>query len=204
MTIFRLTHLAGMALLAAVVATGTAKATTADPPPGRIDFDDIGSPTADGSTTGDLNMATTFMVSTMISGTSRSGIFIGFPVATPFPSFTFNSTINTSLAFGDPLFGNFTSTSISEVTNVPSVIGFDVKGDWMPGSFFPSLMGQTLDALFSVSFTQIPAHSGEISDSASFSTVVPEPPSIVLVLTGLAAGVGIYGLRRGRRYFVTA
>ena len=198
MTIFRLPHLAGMAVLAIVVASGTAKATKADPPLGRINFTDIGSPTADGSIAGNLNTATTFMVSAMISATSRSGIFVGFPPATAFPSFTFNSTMNTSLAFGDPLFGHFTSTSITEVSNVPSVIGFDAKGDWMPGSFFPSLMGHTLDAVFSISFTQIPAHSGDIADSSSFSTVVPEPPSIVLVLTGLAAGLGIYRLRRRR------
>ena len=208
MAIFRLTHLAGMALLAVVVAAGTARATKADPSVtnGLQNFGDLGEPLADGSPTGNINTATTFTVAELTSAGGQLGIFLGLPRQI-FNPFTFNPGIPTSFDFGNGVFGHFASTSITETVNVAGAVAFDVTGEWTPGSFFHAGL-KPFGTLFTISFTQTPAHTGIISNSATLSvpvtTIIPEPSSIVLVLTGLAAAVGIYGLRRRRRYLVTA
>jgi hypothetical protein len=60
-----------------------------------------------------------------------------------------------------------------------------------------------LDAELRMSFTQTPAHTGAISASGTFAVpvpaTVPEPSSIVLVLTGLAAVVTDRLRRRRQR-----
>jgi hypothetical protein len=208
MSTFRLTHLAGVALLAVVVAAGTAKATKADPSMsiGAQSFGDLGSPTAN---TGNINTAMTFTADKLMTGGNQQGVFIGM-LPQMFPAFTFNPTIPHSLAFGNSVFGHFTSTSITEVENTVGATGgtvaFDVNGNWTPGSFF-SVGHGPFAALLTMGLTQTPAGTGVISLSATFSstnTVIPEPPSFVLVLTGLLVGLGIYGLRRGRRFLVSA
>ena len=163
-------------------------------------FVDINAPTADGSSTGNLNTSTIFKIGQLISTTSQTGIFVGMPTQF-FPSFTFNVTIPNSLTFGNSAFGTFSSTAITVVTNVPGFLNISALGLWTPGTFFGSLTGPLLSSL-TFTFTQDPAHTGAIGASATFattSTVIPEPPSIVMGLTGLAAGVGIYLLRQRRR-----
>ena len=163
-------------------------------------FVDIGSPTANGSPTGNINTATTFSIGTFVSTTSQTGVFTGMPTQF-FPSFSFNITNPTSLIFGNSVFGTFASTAITVVENVPGFLNISVLGNWTPGTF-GGVTGGPFGSILAFTFTQDPAHRGPISAAATFSilpAVIPEPPSIVMGLTGLAAGVLIYRLRRRRR-----
>jgi len=197
-----------MALLAAVVAAGTAKATTANPsvpPTGRQTFGDLGVNETNGSPSGNINAAATFTVGELVSTGNQLGVFVGMPRQF-FNPFTFNITDPTSLAFGNGIFGHYASTSITEIEIRPTAVAFDVVGEWTPGSFFHGVGHGPFEAAYTISFTQTVSH-GIISSSSSFATpttVIPEPPSFVLVLTGLAAAVVIYGFRRSRRQLVMA
>lgn len=203
MSTFRLTHLAGVALLAVVVAAGTANASVT----GMQAFSDIGQPLAGGSSTGDLNTAANFTVDELTSTRGQTGIFVGMPREMN-AAFTFSPSVASSMLIFNSVFGKFQSTSIKEIEDVSTSVAFDVIGNWTPGSFFHVGNGP-FQALFTISFTQTPGHTGLISDSATFSipvgvrSVVPEPSSGLLVLTGLLVGFGIYGFRRHRHPIVT-
>jgi hypothetical protein len=163
-------------------------------------FVDINSPTANGSPTGNLNTSTIFTIAQFVSTTSQTGIFAGMPRQF-FSPFTFDITNPASLTFGNSVFGTFASTAITVVTNIAGFLNISALGVWTPGTFGGVTGGPFLSTL-TFTFTQDPAHSGAIGASATFattSTVIPEPPSIVMGLTGLAAGVGIYLLRQRRR-----
>jgi hypothetical protein len=104
------------------------------------------------------------------------------------------------------LFGNFRLTSLTEPEN-NSAGGFAIllaSGVWLPGTYAldHGVPDKPFDAELRMSFTQTPAHTGAISASGTFAVpapaAVPEPSSIVLVLTGLAAGV-VTDWRRQRR-----
>lgn len=160
-------------------------------------FTDIGAPMANGSPTGNINTATTFTIGNFVSTASNTGIFAGMPTQF-FPSFTFNITSPTSLAFGNSVFGTFASTAITVVTNTPGFLNLSVTGEWTPGTF-GGVTGGPFASSLTFTFTQTPSHSGAIGASAVFETIVPEPPSVVMGLTGLAIGGVIYGFRRRRR-----
>lgn len=202
MSIFRLTQLAGVALLATLVAAGTAMAD----PVGAQSFVDLGNPTANGSPTGNINTATAFMIGDLTSTTDNEGVFFGMP-AQGFGSVSFNTTIPTSLDFGNSVFGHFASSSITEIANDPGAVAFFVVGQWTPGTF-GSVTGGPFSAEFTISLDQTPAHNGLIADSATFAlpatTPIPEPSSLLLGLTGLAALALIYGHRRRPRHLAMA
>jgi len=159
-------------------------------------FTDTGSPTANGSPTGNINTATTFTVGNFISTTSQTGIFAGMPLQF-FSSLSFNITNPSSLTFGNSFFGTFASTAITVVTNTPGFLNISAMGEWTPGTF-GGLSGGPFASTLTFVFTQNPSHNGAIGDSAVFQTVIPEPPSVVMGLTGLAMGGVIYLLRRRR------
>lgn len=195
---FRLTHLTGIAVLAAVVATaGTAKA---DPVViGLQSFVDFGVPTAD---TGNINTATMFTLGNLISTANNSGIFAGMPSQFLGPV-SFNISSPTSLTFGNSVFGTFTSTSIQVALNNAGFLNLDVTGTWTPGTF-GGVSGGPFQALLGLTFTQ-DTPGGIISDSASFAvfaqaTEVPEPSTLALGVTGLIAGLLMYRLRRRPRH----
>ncbi len=175
-------------------------------PVGTQAFADIGTPQAGGSATGDINTATSFMIGDLLSTTSNTGVFAGMSKQ-DFGAVSFNTTSQTSLSFGDSVFGTFTSTNIDEYTNRAGTVAFYVLGTWTPGSYNNNNTTYTsgpYDASFTISFTQTPAGAGgAISDSATFSVPpsgipgVPEPASIVMGLTGLVIGGLAY--RRHRR-----
>jgi hypothetical protein len=179
---------------------------------GTLAFTDTGT-TAAGtnaenlSPTGDINTATQFFVENLVSTTSNSGVFVGMPPQS-LGHFLFNLT-NPSIA-GFPAsetFGSFRIESLTEPTNNPDT-GFAVllaSGVWVPGTWSMDHFGvpdKPFDADLRMAFTQTPAHTGAISASGTFAVpapaAVPEPSSIVLVLTGLAAGV-VTDWRRRRR-----
>ena len=177
-------------------------AAQADPPPsGTQGFDALGTTTANGSPSGNINTATTFTLGDWVSTLVNTGIFAGMPMQS-FGNVPFNITIPTSLTFGNSVFGTFASTSIINEGGGPGFADFLVVGQWTPGSY-GGLMGQgPFTADLSIALTQSPAGTGSISASGSFvetpSSTIPEPSSIVLALMGLAAGIGSYRLRRNR------
>jgi hypothetical protein len=77
-------------------------------------FSDIGTPTADGSNTGNINTAMTFTIGDLVSTTSNTGVFAGMPTQN-FGTFTMvvPSPIIQVLVFFTDVFGTFTR-SLSE------------------------------------------------------------------------------------------
>jgi hypothetical protein len=172
-------------------------------PVGAQAFADIGSPTAGGSTTGNINTAVAFTIGNMISTSNSTGIFVGMPTQT-FGAVSFNTTMPTSLAFGNSVFGMFASTSFLEVNNTPGSIAIYVLGNWTPGTQ-GGQSGGPFASSFTITFNQTPPGAGgAISDSATFSVPpttppgVPEPASIVMGLTSLVLCGGVYGCRSRR------
>jgi len=162
---------------------------------------DIGTPTAN---TGDINTATAFTVGNLVTNTSNSGIFAGMPLQ-QFGSISFvlDVPIMPKIVFGNPFFGNFTSTSVTETVSDPA-LGFATLvavGLYSPGSYAAGMgvIGGPVDAALRIGFTQTPAHTGAISASGTLA-LVPEPSSIVMGFTGFIgfAGFMIYRLPRRR------
>jgi hypothetical protein len=157
-------------------------------------FADIGTPKANGSATGNINTATTFMIGDLISTTANTGSLSLLPTQIIGPV-TFDSTNPTSLSFNSAAFGTFTSTAITESVNTPGVVSFYVLGDWSPGTYGAIASGSYLSS-FTISFNQ--TSLGSISDSATFSvppaTTVPETSTLVMMLAGFAV-IGLIGGR---------
>lgn len=151
---------------------------------------------------GDVTTATVFHFAEFASTTNQTGIFAGMPIQMFGPT---NLLVkhSTGLDFGNSVFGNFTSTSITETTG-PNLANFIVDGMWTPGTFsgFSGLTG-SFDADMILSFTQVGGPRTAVSFSGTLAvsngpSVVPEPSSIVLVLTGLIAGVVMFRFRRSQ------
>jgi len=162
-----------------------------------VSFADTGTPTVN---TGDINTATTFNIADLISTTgSGTGFFAGLPSQNFGPvSYTLGSP--TSLSFSSTEFGSFTSTSITPFNN--SVAGSTsayILGNYTAGTYDSEASGP---ASFTISWTQTPAHTGGISDSATFAIPPATPPPPVpepstMVIAGLGAlGLIAYGIRR--------
>jgi hypothetical protein len=163
--------------------------------------------TADGSDTGNINIATVFVIDGWQSSTTNSGSLAGMPVQT-FGNITVNTNNPSSLTFNSPMFGTFTGTSITVALNVPMFLTLDVMGNWTPGTF-GGVTGGPFASELALSFTQIPAGAGIIGVTGDFSTpppgtVVPEPSAIFMVLPGLAAGFVSYRISRRRRGLVVS
>jgi hypothetical protein len=166
----------------------------------------VGSDPRNLSPTGDVNTATVFSVEDLVSTTSNSGALLGMPPVS-LGGFIFN--LNNPPIGGFPsnqLFGSFTLESLTEPVNNPDS-GFATllaTGVWVPGTWAidHGLSDKPYDAQLRISFTQTPSHTGAISASGTFAVpapaAVPEPSSIVLVLTGLAAVVTDWRRRRQR------
>jgi len=165
---------------------------------GTLGFADIGSPSAG---TGNINTATTFTLGDLTS-TTGTGDFTGLPTQ-DFGSISFDTAVGSSLSFTSSTFGTFTSTSITKISNAPGSVAFFILGTFASGSYagYPS-PGATADSSsFTLGFTQTPAGTGAISDSATFSdppaplTGTPEPATLGLFGSAFVA----LGLIRRRR-----
>jgi hypothetical protein len=173
----------------------------ADPiPVATQGFVDLGTTLANGSATGNINAATTFTIAAWISNNNNSGVLSGMPPQT-FVSFSFDITNPASLTFGNSVFGTFMATALTGYTNsLLGSVGTTWLGQWTPGTFAEGMgvTGGPFASDISLSYAQSPPGTGFISANAIFSTptVIPEPSSIVLALTALAAGLVSYRLRR--------
>ena len=161
-------------------------------------FADIGAPTVD---SGNINTGTSFTIGNLISTGANAGYFTGLSTQI-FGPVAFSPAVGSSLSFGNATFGSFLSTSITEQTNVAGERSFYVLGNYTAGTFDPALAPNPAPASMIVSFTQSPAGTGSISDSASLSIppeAVPEPSTILLAGVGLAGGLVVDQSRRHRR-----
>lgn len=161
MSLFRLTHFAGMAL-----------------------FSDLRVTRADGSPFGNINKATTFTIGEWVAKT-RSGVFAGMPTQF-FGSFSFNIAEPRSLTFGNSVFGFFVSTSITDLGGAPGTRFFSVLGEWTPGGF-GGVAGGPFACQMIFSFSQTPSNTGFICAGATFST--PPPATIPEVASWSLLGI---------------
>ena len=178
---------------ALMLAAGVANADST----GSQGFADIGAPSV--SPGRDINTATQFTIGSLLTNSSSTGVFAGMPTQS-FGSVSFDTTVGSSLSFGNSTFGNFASTSITQLSNSAGQVSYYILGNFTGGSYTGILRPNPAPASFTVSFTQTPANTGAISDSATLSippapSGVPEPSSIVLVGLGLAS-VGVVARRK--------
>jgi hypothetical protein len=164
---------------------------------GKQAFVDFGTPTTN---TGNINTATSFMIGNLVSTTNNTGVFAGI-ASQFFGPLSFNINSPTSFIFGNSLFGTFRSSSITVAVNTPGFLNLDISGAWTPGTF-SGLVGQgPFVSQFGLTFVQVPAGVGVISNSATLSvssTVIPEPSTYLMGLTGIASAGVLYRLRRRR------
>ena len=159
---------------------------------GTQGFADLGSPSAN---TGDVNTATVFTIGELVTSASQSGAFVGL-LPQDFGAVTFDTSVPTSLSFGNAIFGTFTSTSITKISNAAGTPSFFILGTYVSGTYAP---GATADSSsFTIGFTQTPAHTGSISDSASFADP-PAPPGVPEPATLCLFGSALIGLGFIRR-----
>jgi hypothetical protein len=100
------------------------------------------------------------------------------------------------------------STSIMQFDNTtPGSTSMYILGTYTGGTFDPGTSGA---ASFTISWTQTPAGSGGISDSATLSIPpapppgrIPEPATLVMGLTSVVGGI-FFHLRRRRSRKATA
>jgi hypothetical protein len=153
--------------------------------------------------TGDITTATVFDFAGFGTTSNQTSIFAGLPTQS-FGPVSLNISIGTGLDFGNSVFGDFMSSSITPIFVGLNTAAYTVDGTWAPGTFagFSGLTGGPFTADFTMSFTQVggPGTAPSFSSTLAVSEVsaVPEPSSIVMVLTGLIAGVAMFGLRRSR------
>ena len=162
---------------------------------GSQGFADIGAPSVD---SGNINTGTSFTIGNMISTGASIDYFSGLSTQILGPV-TFSTANGSSLTFGNATFGTFTSTSITEQTNAAGERSFYVLGNYSAGTFNPALTPSPAPASLIVGFTQSPAGTGAISDSASLSippAAVPEPSTLVLATVGIAVAVSADRMRR--------
>lgn len=167
---------------------------------GSIGIADIGAPSV--SPGSNINTATQFNFGNLLTTGSQTGAFVGMPTQI-LGSATLKIGVPGSVTFADAVFGSFTSTSITEASNVPGSVSFYVLGNYTLGTFFGVHSGTTESASFTVSFTQTPASTGAISDSGTFAdppttpppSSVPEPATMGIFGSALI-GLGFIGRRR--------
>jgi hypothetical protein len=180
---------------------------------GSQGFNDQGQPLANGSSTGNIDTASTLTIGDLNTTLVSSGMFTGVGKNIDLGSVTFSTTGNsTPFTFSNSLFGSFTSVggSITSIISGNGTESFYILGFFTPGSYsgygtYATGMANNgpLSASITVSFTQTPAGGGagsSISDSATMAVppapLVPEPASFAMVAIGLG---GIFAVGRFRR-----
>jgi hypothetical protein len=168
-----------------------------DGPIGAQGFMDFGMATAN---TDDINDATVFTISEMVSTDDSHGFFAGLPEQV-FAPITFLISNPQSLQFGNLEFGFFASTKIQQLSNDPLVgsRSFFVEGTFTKGTFGGPLVPNPALANFTISFNQNSGAGASITNNATLDfpiQPVPEPATLALALAGLTT---VALLRRHRR-----
>ncbi|RUL85913.1 PEP-CTERM sorting domain-containing protein [Tautonia sociabilis] len=155
----------------------------------------IGSTTTD---TGNVNTATTFALSFLLTTSSQTGDFATY-VTSPENLGVATLDVNTpaTFTFGNAAFGTFVGTAITRLMSDSQNESFNVKGNFTPGTLFPA-GSQAFGAEFNITFSQVGGPNTAITAAGTLVTAVPEPASVALVLCG-GAGLALAGLRRSRR-----
>jgi hypothetical protein len=166
-------------------------------PIGAQGFMDFGMATAN---TDDINDATVFTISEMVSTDDSHGFFAGLPEQV-FAPITFLISNPLSLQFGNTEFGSFASTTIRQLSNDPLVgsRSFFVEGTYTKGTFGGPLVPNPALANFTISFNQNSGAGASITNNATLDfpiQPVPEPATLALALAGLTT---VALLRRHRR-----
>ena len=158
-------------------------------------FADIGSPYCN---TANINTSTAFTIGNLISTAASVGYFAGLSTQILGP-ISFSTSVGSSFSFGNATFGAFSSTSIREISNTPGQRTFLIIGTYTAGTFNPVLTPNPASAEITLAFSQSPAGSGAISDSATLSIPVTPPAiSSVSPASGIWTGgfvVAISGTR---------
>jgi hypothetical protein len=177
---------------------------------GTQGFNDQGTPLANGSSTGDIETASTLTIGDMNTSSASTGLFIGVGKNIDFGTINFSTTIGANTSFnlrdGSNFFGSFSSTNLSVISSGNGVESFYITGNFTPGTYSGygsyatgSLNAGPESASITISFTQ--TGNGSISDSATLAVppsgiaAVPEPASVSMIVMGLG---GVFAA--GRRY----
>jgi hypothetical protein len=155
-------------------------------PIGAQGFMDFGMATAN---TDDINDATVFTISEMVSTQSSDGFFAALPEQV-FAPITFLISNPLSLQFGNTEFGSFASTTIRQLSNDPLVgsRSFFIEGTFTKGTFGGPLVPNPALANFTISFNENAGAGMSISNNATLDfpvQPVPEPATLALVLAGV-------------------
>jgi hypothetical protein len=169
---------------------------------GSQGFVSLGTITAD--PTADITTARDFTLGDVVTNASNTGIFSGMP-SQAFGSISFEPGIDTSFMFGNSVFGNFASTSITKTLGPFDTVIFTEMGDWTPGTYCAGtgcpLTGGPFLAAFTANLTQTGGTGNAISGSFTFATTNETPSEIPLPATLPLMGsvLGLVGLQAGWR-----
>lgn len=143
---------------------------------GTLGFLSLGGATAD---TGNLATATSFTLNNVFStgATGSPGTYFNGLPTQSFGSFSFDTTVGTSLSFSTAAFGSFTSTVITETSNVPGFRTFQILGTLTGGTYGGVTTPDPAPSIITMGFTQSPPGTGVISNSFTISMPPPTPPS---------------------------
>lgn len=170
-----------------VMATAVATLTQAQDGVGTISFVEGGTPSISPGTS--INEATSFTIGKLVYLSDSTGYFASVPDDQNFGPTTFTLNIDTSFSFNNPVFGSFTSTSITVETSTPGFLNLHILGNYTSGSFDAYAIVAD-PASVDYTFTQNPPATGGISDAGVLSippTATPEPGSLALLGVGATA-----------------